>query len=494
MVMNKTWLSVLLALGLVAGCGRTDIQVKSTVGMPQQFDQNAAARGSADISRWWQSWPDPVLNELIETGLKNNRNLAKMKANMLAARASAAMAESDLGPQAGVESSGGLHRYNGDNSLKDLNLPAIGNAKDYLQATGSPLGNNRRHVHGNTVQAGFTASWEPDVFGQKRSDADEMHYLSLSETERWHGAQMMLGSEIADNYLKMRAMQQRVKVGEHSVATLKQLQRYTEGRFRAGQASAYDVREVAAKLSAMQAKIATYQAQADVYQRNIAVLTGQSSQGFVVAPASLDIFQHLPSAPAGQVPLDLITRRPDIRTQENLVKAMSAGLASAKADRLPRFSLNFLWQTGQIHLDSSTSYLKNTTGLLNASMTIPVFTAGRIKHNIERADAQLQAAIAGYDQMILQALAEVDSAYQMQFSLNKQNRLMHEAQMQAASQAGAAEKLFRYGDMTLDRSLRARLNAEDLDDQQIQGKLEEARNLVNLYKALGGGWQITDEN
>ena len=66
--------------------------------------------------------------------------------------------------------------------------------------------------------------------------------------------------------------------------------------------------------------------------------------------------------------------------------------------------------------------------------------------------------------------------------------------MQAASQAGAAEKLFRYGDMTLDRSLRARLNAEDLDDQQIQGKLEEARNLVNLYKALGGGWQITDEN
>ncbi|PIT19101.1 hypothetical protein BGI32_00010 [Snodgrassella alvi] len=487
--MNKTWLPVLLAMGLIAGCGRTDIQVKSTVAVPQQFDHNATARGTADISRWWQSWPDPVLNDLINTGLKNNRNLAKMKENMLSARASAAIAESDLSPQAGVESSGGLHRYNGANALKDLDLPGIGNTKDYLQATGSPLGANRSRLHGNTVQAGFIASWEPDIFGQKRSDADEMHYLSLSETERWHGAQMLLSSEIADNYLKMRAMQQRVKVGEHSVATLKELQRYTVGRFRAGQTTAYDVREIAAKLAAMQAQIATYQAQADVYQRNIAVLTGQSPQGFTIAPASLDIFQHLPSAPTGQLPLDVITRRPDIRTQENVVKAMSAGLASAKADRLPRFSLNFLWQTGQIHLNNNTSYLKNVGGLLDAGMTIPVFTAGRIKHNIERADAQLQAAIAEYDNMILQALAEVDNAYQMQFSLYQQTQLMHQAQTQAASQASAAEKLFRFGNMTLDRSLRARLNAEDLTDKQIQGRLEEARNLVNLYKTLGGGWQ-----
>ncbi|WMY91170.1 TolC family protein [Snodgrassella communis] len=490
--MNKRWLPLLLAMGLMAGCSRTDIQVKSTVALAPQFDHIAAARGTVDISRWWQSWPDPVLNNLINSGLKNNRDLAKMKANMLSARASAAMVESDLSPQAGVESSGSFHRYNGANALKDLNLPGIGNTKDYLQMTGSPLGVNRSRWHGNTVQAGFTARWEPDVFGQKRSDADEMYYLSLSETERWHGAQMVLSSEIADNYLKMRAMQQRAKVGEHSVATLKQLQRYTVGRFRAGQVTAYDVREVAAKLAGMQAQIATYQAQADVYQRNIAVLIGQSPQGFTIAPATLDIFQHIPTAPAGQLPLDVITRRPDIRTQENIVKAMSAGLASAKADRLPRFFLNFLWQTGQIHLNNNTSYLKNVGGLFDAGMTIPVFTAGRIKHNIERADAQLQAAIAKYDNMILQALAEVDSAYQMQFSLYKQTQLMHQAQTQAASQASAAEKLFRYGNMTLDQSLRARLNAEDLDDKQIQGRLEMARNLVNLYKVLGGGWQVND--
>ena len=104
------------------------------------------------------------------------------------------------------------------------------------------------------------------------------------------------------------------------------------------------------------------------------------------------------------------------------------------------------------------------------------------------ADARLQSAIAGYDQSILKALAEVDSAYQLQYSLNRQNSLMNTAQGEANRQANAAEKLFRYGNMTLDRTLRARLNAENLNDQQVQGRLAEAQNLIKLYKALGGGW------
>ena len=79
-------------------------------------------------------------------------------------------------------------------------------------------------------------------------------------------------------------------------------------------------------------------------------------------------------------------------------------------------------------------------------------------------------------------------AYQLQYSLNRQNSLMNTAQREANRQANAAEKLFRYGNMTLDRTLRARLNAENLNDQQVQGRLAEAQNLIKLYKALGGGW------
>ena len=486
--MQKKWLPVLISLALMTGCSTTDIKVDSTVSVPQQFDRTRNARTMADISRWWQNWSDPVLQDLIETGLKNNRDLAMMKANMNAARAGAALAESNLGPQVWADVEGSVHRLNNDNPLKDVNVPGVGNVREVLNSAGSSLGDNRQHWKGNNIQLGFAASWEPDVFGGKRSDAEAVRYLSLSVNEQWHGAQMMLSSDIADNYLKMRAMQQRVKIGQQSVATLKHLQRYTEGRFKAGQATAYDVRDVASSLAALQAQIATYQAQADAYQRNLAVLTGQTPQGFSVPPAGIDILQHLPAAPAGQIPLDVITRRPDIRTLENQVKAMSANLASAKADRLPRFDINFLWQTGRVKLDSDLSHLKTVGGLIDFGVSLPIFTAGRIKHNIEMADARLQSAIAGYDQSILKALAEVDSAYQLQYSLNRQNSLMNTAQREANRQANAAEKLFRYGNMTLDRTLRARLNAENLNDQQVQGKLAEGQNLIKLYKALGGGW------
>lgn len=489
LVLKNKWLSVLLSMMLLGGCRTTDVKVNSNVSVPQRFDRAEQARGAMEMGRWWDSWPDPVLRNLITTGLENNHDLAQMKANMNAARAGAALAESDLGPQVWTDVNGSVHRLKNDNPLKNVAIPGMGNAREALHSAGSPLGDNKLDWKGNHIQLGFAASWEPDVFGGKRSDAEAARYLSLSVTEQWHGAQIMLSADIADNYLKMRAMQQRIRIGQQSVTTLKHLLRYAQGRFRAGQATAFDVKDVSSNLAAMQAQIATYQAQADAYQRNLAVLTGQTPQGFYVPESSVDVFQRLPAAPAGQLPLDVITRRPDLRSLENQVKAMSAKLGSAKADRYPRFDISFLWQTGRIKLDSDLSHLKTNGGIVDLGISLPIFTAGRIKHNIEMADSRLKAAIAAYDQGILKALAEVDNAYQMQYSLNKQSLLLIQAQREADKQANAAEKLFRYGDMTLDRALRSRLNAQNLFEKEVQGKLAEAQNLINLYKALGGGWQ-----
>lgn len=93
--------------------------------------------------------------------------------------------------------------------------------------------------------------------------------------QQWYGAQMLVASDIAQNYFTVRSLQQRIKIGDHTVATLQQLKRYAQGRFRAGQITDYDVKDVDAKLTAVQAQLATLQAQADAYQRNIAVLTTQ---------------------------------------------------------------------------------------------------------------------------------------------------------------------------------------------------------------------------
>ena len=475
----------LFAIGSLAACAHQQIDVEPQVALPDQFSHTAAAQGQAEIMQWWRAWPDPLLGQLVEQGLAANRDLAATRAKLIAARATAATARADLGPQAALTGSVGAHNVQLDNPLGS-------DMRQGLSAFNTPLSDDSQRLSGHNSRLGFSARWEPDIFGAKRSDADAANYAALGEAEKWHGAQMLLATDIADHYLQVRALQQRIRSGQNSIATLQQLHRYSQGRFHAGQASDYDVRDIAAKVSALQAQQATLQAQADAHTRILAVLTGQIPQNFTLPDVGTDVLTNLPAAPSGQQPLQVLERRPDVRANRAAVQAYSAKLASARADLLPRFDIQFVWQTGRIRLDSDLPAMKGLGGLVSAGVTLPIFTAGRIQRNIDAADARLSAALAQYDHSILNALAEVDSSYQLQYSLNRQNRWLADAVAQAQQQATGADKLFRYGHLTLDRSLSARLNAEDLAERQIQGRLAEAQNLLNIYKALGGGWHGQD--
>ena len=199
-----------------------------------------------------------------------------------------------------------------------------------------------------------------------------------------------------------------------------------------------------------------------------------------------DILAEQPDAPSGQTPEGMLERRPDIRAHAAQVNAYAAKLASAKADLLPRFSISFLGQ-GSISVDGATD-LKGWGSLLRLGIQVPIFTNGRIKANIAAADARLQTALLQYDRNILQALGEVDTAYQTYTALTHQNALLKTAYEQAAKQATDAEALFKYGKKTLDETLRAQLNEQNMHNTLTQSRLARAQTLVGLYKALGGGW------
>lgn len=171
------------------------------------------------------------------------------------------------------------------------------------------------------------------------------------------------------------------------------------------------------------------------------------------------------------------------------MQAYVAKLASAKADLYPRFDIQFLGQTGRIDLSTDIPDLKGWGNLLNVNLNIPIFTNGRIQANIDAADARLKTALLQYDKALLQSLADVDNSYQAQAALNRQTHLLQTAYQQAQKQAGNAEKLFQYGEKTLDNALTARLIALDYQNRLVQSRLAGAKNLINLYKALGGGWQ-----
>lgn len=457
----KAWSFSLMAACTLAACQNTTVPLDGRIDVPPQFSQAEAARGSVDIGHWWQSWHDPVLSALVEQGLQQSPDVQIAVSRLNEARATSRMARADLGPQAGLSGSAGIVRGNVDNPLND---------------------NTRASLLG-----GASASWEPDIFGGKRSDADAAAYAALGVQEQLYGAQMLVAGDIADHYFSARAAQKRLQTASRNIATMQRMAQYVQGRFQAGQATRYEVNEVQSRLAAVRAQQSTIQSEYDAAARAIAVLTGQTPQSFRLPESSVNVLAQQPAAPEGQTPQGMLERRPDIRAHAAQVNAYAAKLASAKADLLPRFTINFLGQGGRIEVDGD-SALKGWGSLLSVGIQMPIFTNGRIQANIAAADARLQTALLQYDQTVLRALGEVDNAYQAQAALERQNRLLADAQQQAARQAADAQKLFRHGNKTLDEALRAQLGEQEMADNLTRSQLARAQMTVNLYKALGGGW------
>ena len=480
-------LALIIPLALAACAVNTD--VPSRVAVPPSFEQTGEQAGAIgqpenanDLARWWATWQDPVLRDLVEQTLRENRNLAAAQATMQAAQAQADLADAVRRPQIGA----GANLY--ATGKQDNPLP-----NGVRQAAGSinPQLGQADFDNVNLRSAALSASWSPDIFGQKKSDAEAARQVALGEAERWHGAQLMLAAETAQHYLNARALEARQAQAAQREGSLKNLLRYVQARFKAGHVSAYEVRQVEAQLAAAQAETATLDAQRTAHVRSIAVLTGQVPQGFrLPESATNNVLTNLPAPPQGATPLDVLTRRPDVRAAERQARAAVAKLASAKMDRLPRFDIQFAWSNGRIGLDSNLSSIaKSTGGLLSAGVTVPLFTAGRIRANIAAADARVQAAAAQYDNTLLTALAEVDSSYHLQRGLFDQRARAADAAAQSSRQARQSRRLFELGKLTLDQALTAEIAASQAQEALVRARLAEGENLLRLYQALGGGWQ-----
>ena len=470
-----------LTAALLAACHTTTITTASRVPLPAAYDSAPAAAQTDDISRWWQQWQDPVLDRLIARALAHNPDIAIARSRLQEARAIARLADADLGPTAGL----GANAYRLDTNLQN---PISADTRALLAQNplAGSIRDNRLQKHADILSLGLSASWEPDLFGQKQSDADAARYAALASAEQTHIAQLQIAAAVADAYLQARALEARQQLADANIATLEKLAHYVDARYRAGHTTAYEKTEAQSHLTAARAARSTLDAERAAQARKIAVLLGKTPQDYQLPASSADILAHPPAAPGGQTPQGLIERRPDLRARAAQIDAYAAKLASAKADLYPRLTLNFLGN-GVLNIDSDNTQ-KSLISLLGASLQVPLYTNGRIQANIDAADARLKTALLQYDQTLLQALADVDNAYQANDALATQTRLLTEARAQSDKQARDAEKLYRYGNKTLADTLSARISANQAAENQLRSQLAQAQTLIALYKALGGGW------
>lgn len=478
--MKKLSTSLLLALSL-AGCSPKPIATAPEVTPPERF-ASLPAGASADLQRWWAVWQDPVLNQLLERGLAQNFEIRAARSRWEEARQLAGLASADRGASVGASAKGSYTLAGRmENPL---------NAQSRAQLAQNPNTAALAAPHfdmndGNNIQLGLSASWEPDFFGRKSSDEDAARAGAAAAAAQYRGAQLLTAAAIVDGYLQARALQARQRLHEAHLATLKRLQHYVAGRYQAGQTSAYELNDIDSKISALNAKGALLHSDYERQVRALAVLTGRRPTDFQLAEGRADLFSRQPAAPAGALPSSLLERRPDLLAKAALVKARAAQVASAQADFLPRFTLEFSLPFLSIN---GSSHAQGWASMVNANLQTPLFTNGRLDRQLGAAEARLRTARLDYDQTLLQALADVDNAHQAHRALERQNELLAAAQTAALRQAEDGEALFKYGHKNLDEALRARLNEQELAENLLSAQLARAQTLTALYKALGGGW------
>jgi NodT family efflux transporter outer membrane factor (OMF) lipoprotein len=428
---------------------------------------------------WWTVFNDPVLNELVEEASRENLGLQVAGLRILEARAQLGIASGYLYPQ---------------QQNADASAAAVGASRHAANTSAGDL----RY---NDLNIGFNAAWELDFWGKFRRGVEAADAQFLATIANYDDVMVTLRAEVARAYILIRTQEDRINLAEASAAIQKRSLEIAENRFEGGLVTELDVQQARSLLANTLAAIPGYQADYRRFQNALSVLLGIPPQDLSARLQSRNGagIPQPPAAVAVGVPADLLRRRPDVRLAELQAAAQSALIGVAKADLYPHFTL-----IGTIGLQASDSPFTREGGsdlsdlfssdsityFAGPSLTWDLFNYGRIRNQVRVQDARLQQLVINYQNTVLNSAREVEDA--MAGFLGDQLRARYLSDAVTASKRSVEMSSLQYGEGLADyqRVLDAQRGlTRDQDALAIvQGSV--AINLVNMYKALGGGWQI----
>jgi len=422
---------------------------------------------AADIG-WRQFFRDPRLQRLIELSLANNRDLRMAVQRVEEARAQYGVQRAEQWPAIGAGVQGTRQHV-----PRDLRL-----------TPGAPSVTSQ-------YQAGIgLASFEIDLFGRLRnlSEAALQQYLATEQSRR--SVHITLVGAVAEAYFNLRAAEVQLALTQKTLTSRQASYDLAKTRFDGGVASELDLNQAKALLdtaSADLAQLARVRAQA---ANALLLLTGLPGlPDDLPPPAEFGRDQLLASVPAG-LPSDLLERRPDILAAENQLKAANANIGAARAAFFPTISLTGLLGSGSTSLGD---LFKGGNGLwsFSPSITTPIFAGGSIREGLNLAKARDNIAVSQYEQTIQQAFREVADALAGEATYGAQLDAQRALQTSSARTLELSDLRYRGG---IDSYLQVQTAQVDFYNAQqalVQTGLSALVNRVELYKALGGGWNET---
>lgn len=452
-------LIALAAAAVLSGCSLIPNYERPAAPIPAAYTQ-AAAEGESSAIAWRDYFTDPRLQQLIDLALVNNRDLRIATLNLEQARAQFQIQRSALFP-----SVGGIASANRGNN----------------QITGDL---------GSTFTAGLAISaWEIDFFGRINSlkEAALAQYLATDEGRKAY--ELTLVTSVAQGWLTLIADEELLDISRRTVETRKESIKLAKLRFDAGFASELDYRQAESLTEAALATFAQQQRQRALDENALTLLLGQQVPADILASITgtkLANVAPMADIPAG-LPSDLLVRRPDIRAAEQQLISANANIGAARAAFFPSISLTA--QYGSVSNELSNLFKSGTWGFnVGPTLNLPIFTAGRLSASLASAKAAREIAVAQYEKSIQTGFKEVSDA------LAGRTTLAEQARAQAA-QAEAERKRFYLSDLRYRNGVASYLDLLDaqrslfaLEQADVQVRLAQQLNQINLYKALGGGW------
>jgi multidrug efflux system outer membrane protein len=428
-------------------------------GQPDHVRTEQAAASLGD-EKWWDVFQDPQLQSLIRKALKNNYDVRIAAARVLEAQA-----------QLGITRADQLPSLSGGGNITSQQSPHIGPIPAYEITQG---------------QLTASAAWNLDFWGKYRRATQAARATLLANEWAKKQVTATLVANLATAYFQLRELDLELEISKRTFNSRNESLQLAQTLEKHGINSLLDVRQSEQLVFTAATEIPDFERQIAQQENAISILLG-NNPGDVPRGLTLTEEPHSPEVPPG-VPSSLLERRPDVREAEDSLIAANAQIGVARAAYFPQISL-----TGTAGYESSalTNLFTGPAGIWNlaASVTQPIFQGGRLKSNVRLAEAQHQQMLLTYQQTIQGAFRDVSNGL-VGYRKNREFRIQQEHLLESAQDAARlSEVRFKAGTTDYLEVLTNETNSFSAELGLAQAQANELIALVQLYQALGGGWQ-----
>lgn len=477
---NKFFTLLPLVVLLFAGCVKvgpnfTKPEAAVNPNWLEAGDYKQISTNPGDYRNWWRSFNDPVLDRFIQDAYQQNLPLRIAGVRVLEARAQVGVATGQLYPQS-QQLAGSLNRIR----FSESNLSSGTDAPTNFWLS----------------SIGVTASWELDFWGKFRRAIESADANLLAAISDYDNALVTLTGDVASAYILLRTLEKRLAIARQNVEVQKKSLQIATSRWKGGTTSLRDVEQAKTVLNSTEASIPTLESQLRQTQNLLCLLMGKPPSDLKQLLGSKSAIPAPPPQVALGIPADLLRRRPDIQSAEWQAAAQCAKIGVSKADLFPAFSLSGSFGFSATDVGGFTLadmfQGKSRAWAFGFSTQWNIFNYGRIMNQVRVQDARFQELLINYQNTVLKAQQEVENA--LIAFLKAQQRAQKLAGSTEAAKKAMELAMVQYQEGIADFTtvLTAEQNLLTQQDSLAVTLGEISGNLVGIYRALGGGWEIRE--